>query len=148
MTTPQSHIGRSCEFDARGVGQLFRRRGSLLRSTVSAPLLQCVLFCAVGMAQQDTQAPLGVGAPTAHPSPHGEQQDTMGAHMEHQMADRRNEERQRQLVADTDKLLDLAQALKAEVDKSNKDQLSLDVVKRAEQIEKLAKSVKEKMKGY
>jgi hypothetical protein len=52
-----------------------------------------------------------------------------------------------QLKADTDKLLELATELKAYVDKSNEDVLSYDVVKKAEQIEKLAKSVKEKMRG-
>jgi nitric oxide reductase activation protein len=72
----------------------------------------------------------------------------MGQHIEERMAERRNEERQKLLVADTDRLLALAQQLKAEVDKSSKDQLSIDVVKRAEQIEKLAHSVKEKMRGY
>ncbi len=34
------------------------------------------------------------------------------------------------------------------VDKSNENVLSLDVLKKAEAIEKLARSVKEKMKGY
>jgi nitric oxide reductase activation protein len=63
------------------------------------------------------------------------------------MAERRNEDRQKSLVADTEKLLALAQQLKADVDKTNKDTLSIDVVKRAEQIEKLARSVKEKMRG-
>jgi nitric oxide reductase activation protein len=67
--------------------------------------------------------------------------------MEERMAERRNAERQKSLVADTDKLLALAQALKVEVDKTDKDTLSIDVVKRAEQIEKLARSVKEKMRG-
>ncbi len=71
----------------------------------------------------------------------------MARGMETHMAERRNSERQKTLVADTDKLLALAQQLKADVDKSNKDTLSLDVVKRAEQIEKLARSVKEKMRG-
>jgi hypothetical protein len=33
------------------------------------------------------------------------------------------------------------------VDKSSEDTLSLEVVKKAEEIEKLARSVKEKMKG-
>ncbi|SNT01554.1 hypothetical protein SAMN05421770_103467 [Granulicella rosea] len=56
-------------------------------------------------------------------------------------------ERQRLLIADTDKLLELAQALKKDVDKTDKNMLSLDVVKRAEAIEKLARSVKEREKG-
>ena len=64
------------------------------------------------------------------------------------MADRRNSERQKQLVADTEKLFQLAQQLRDEVAKSNKDQLSVPVVKKSEEIEKLARSVKDKMRGY
>jgi hypothetical protein len=59
----------------------------------------------------------------------------------------RQNDRQEQLVRDTDKLLELAQQLKDEVNKSNKDTLSVDVVKKAAAIEKLAKSVKDRMKG-
>jgi hypothetical protein len=56
-------------------------------------------------------------------------------------------ERQKRLEADTDKLLVLTTALKQQVDESNKDVLSLDMVKKAEEIEKLARSVKERIKG-
>ena len=56
-------------------------------------------------------------------------------------------ERQKRLVEDTDKLLALTTALKEQMDESNKDVLSLDMVKKAEQIEKLAHSVKERIKG-
>lgn len=58
-----------------------------------------------------------------------------------------NEQRQKQLVDDTNKLLSLATELKEEVDKSTKDTLSISVIKKAEEIEKLAKSVKDKMKA-
>ncbi len=68
--------------------------------------------------------------------------------MQEQLGERRNSERQKQLIADTEKLFLLAQQLKEEVAKSNKDQLSVGVVKKSEEIEKLAKSVKEKMRGY
>ena len=61
---------------------------------------------------------------------------------------RRNEDRQKQLVADTDKLLLLAQELHEAVGKTNKDQLSLTVLKKSEAIEKLARSVKDRMRGY
>ena len=64
-----------------------------------------------------------------------------------QQALRRNTQRQQDIVNDTTKLLDLAQQLKAEVDKSSKNQMSVSVIKKAEEIEKLAKAVKEKMKG-
>jgi hypothetical protein len=59
----------------------------------------------------------------------------------------RSSERQKRLVADTDKLLALATDLKQQVDKTNKDILSVDVIKKADEIEKLAHSVKERMKG-
>jgi len=63
------------------------------------------------------------------------------------MAKKANLQRQAAIKADTDKLLKLAVELKDSVDKSNENLLSLDVVKRAEEIEKLAHSVKDKMKG-
>ena len=67
--------------------------------------------------------------------------------MEKEMAKRANLERQADIKRDTDKLLKLATELKESVDKTTESTLSLDVVKRAEEIEKLAHSVKEKMKG-
>ena len=51
------------------------------------------------------------------------------------------------LKRDADKLLTLAKELKESVDKTNESMLSVDVVKKAEEIEKLAHSVKGKMKG-
>jgi len=58
-----------------------------------------------------------------------------------------NKERQTSLQRDTDQLYKLATELKQSVDKSNENMLSLDVIKKAEQIEKLARSVKDKMKA-
>lgn len=59
----------------------------------------------------------------------------------------RNDERQRRLTSDTDKLLALATQLHADVAKTDKHMLSIDVIRRADEIEKLAHSVKERMKG-
>ncbi|HKO17342.1 MAG TPA: hypothetical protein VJU82_00495 [Acidobacteriaceae bacterium] len=67
--------------------------------------------------------------------------------MEHDQAKLRNIDRQKQIVADTQKLVELANELQSDVQKSNKDTLSLDVIRKADEIEKLAKSVREKMKG-
>ena len=64
-----------------------------------------------------------------------------------EIAKKQNELRQRDIKKDTDQLLELATELKQYVDKTNENIISLDVIKKAEQIEKLAKSVKEKMKG-
>ncbi|GAC1363308.1 MAG: hypothetical protein NVSMB3_11750 [Acidobacteriaceae bacterium] len=73
--------------------------------------------------------------------------DPFSAKLAEQQARGRNSDRQRRLVADTDKLLTLATELKQQVDKTDKNVLSVDVVKKADEIEKLAHSVKEKMKG-
>jgi len=54
---------------------------------------------------------------------------------------------QKQLADDTAKLLALANELKAELDKSSKDTLSLSVIKKAEQVEKLAHKVRDEMKA-
>jgi hypothetical protein len=56
------------------------------------------------------------------------------------------QQRKDQLAADTAKLLQLANELKAEMDKSTKDTLSIGVVKKAEQVEKLAHKVRDEMK--
>jgi hypothetical protein len=56
-------------------------------------------------------------------------------------------ERQKRLMADTEKLVALTTALKQQVDESNKDILSVDMIRKAEEIEKLARSVKERIKG-
>ncbi len=68
--------------------------------------------------------------------------------LERERQKRLNEDRHKSLKKDTDRLLELATELKLAVDKSNENMLSVDVVRKAEEIEKLAKSVKEKMKGY
>ncbi|HEY4049013.1 MAG TPA: hypothetical protein VGM27_19300 [Acidobacteriaceae bacterium] len=67
--------------------------------------------------------------------------------MERRQALARNSDRQKQLVKDTDKLFSLATELKTEVAKTNKDTMSIDVIKKADEIEKLARSVRDKMKA-
>jgi len=57
-----------------------------------------------------------------------------------------NTERKRQIAEDSAKLLQLATELKAEVDKTTKDTLSLTVIRKADEVERLAHDVKTKMK--
>lgn len=71
----------------------------------------------------------------------------MRARMEAQRARFATDERRKKLVEDTARLLALSTELKAEVDKTTKDELSLDVVRKAGEIEKLAHDVKERMKN-
>src|SRR5258706_10164793 len=58
-----------------------------------------------------------------------------------------NEERFRKVKEDTEKLVQLSNELKEYVGKANEHTLSLDVIKKAEEIERLAKSVKDKMRA-
>ena len=58
-----------------------------------------------------------------------------------------NEERFQKVKDDTEKLVQLSNELKEYVGKANEHTLSLDVIKKAEEIERLAKSVKDKMRA-
>ena len=73
-------------------------------------------------------------------------QDPAQKEMQDRMAREANKKRQQDIREQTDKLFQLATELKAAVDKSNENLLSLDVIRKAEEVEKLAKKVKEKMK--
>jgi hypothetical protein len=83
------------------------------------------------------QTPDGKAKPGDQPSPFGASEE--------KQAKLRNEDRQKRLIADTDKLLQLATELHNDVGKTDQHILSLDVVKRADEIERLAHSVKERM---
>jgi hypothetical protein len=85
--------------------------------------------------------------PTTGSIPAGDDANEAQERLARDMAKKANQTRHAVLKSDTDKLLKLAVELKDYVDKSNENVLSLDVVKKADEIEKLAHSVKDKMKG-
>lgn len=59
----------------------------------------------------------------------------------------REDDRRKRLLSDTAKLVALSNELNDEVQKTSKDELSIEVVRKAEEIEKLAHDVKERMKS-
>ena len=100
--------------------------------------------------KDDSPEAVSEAVPSADPQfprPRSREEDRFRIEREREMARKRNQERQAALKRDTDKLLQLATELKEYVDKTNEHMLSLDVIKKAEEIEKLSKSVKEKMKA-
>ena len=105
-----------------------------------------LMLCAVSssVSAQNSRMP-----PSQLPENPSQQQpeDDARSKMERDMAKKANQERQVALKKDTDKLLKLATELKEYVDKTNENMLSMDVIKKAEEIEKLAHSVRDKMKG-
>jgi hypothetical protein len=98
-------------------------------------------------ADKPYQVPEASRLPDAPATNNQMDQMKMGDSQDRQQSlDAANAERKKQLSDDSAKLLTLAVALKAEVDKTNKDMLSLNVIRKADEIEKLAHTVKEKMK--
>ena len=65
---------------------------------------------------------------------------------EHVRTEMAAEDRQKRMLADAEQLVAMAQQLKSAVDQARKDELSVQVIKQADQIEKLAKSVKDRMR--
>ena len=92
-------------------------------------------------------APASQGPVDPQYGPRRNQHSPDDAKIERDMAKARNKDRQQHLKEDTDKLLKLATELKQYVDKTNDQILSIDVLKKTDEIEKLAKSVREKMKA-
>jgi hypothetical protein len=112
--------------------------------------LMVVLPGALSGGQMSQQTPQLSGQMPTPPTPGHPSPLDMGGpdpRMQEQQAKVQSSERQKRLVADTEKLLTLATELKTDVDKTNKNILSMDVIKKADEIEKLAHSVKERMKG-
>lgn len=125
---------------------------AILRTTV----LRCaaVLFLAAGaqtiraQSQQPSQPTIPTRVPAlpgANPGSSNNDEDPMAHQMAVQQAKRRNSQRQKQIVDDTARLVQLAQQLKDEAAKGNAASDS-SFSKKAEEIERLAKSVKEKMR--
>ena len=111
-----------------------------MRLKITAMLLACALACPLALQAQ--------GRPTHEPdNQQPTPEDEAREKMEHDMAKKANQQRQAELRRDTDQLLKLATELKQYVDKTNENVMSMEVIKKAEEIEKLAHSVKEKMKG-
>jgi hypothetical protein len=111
----------------------------MLKMAMIGAVLVMVSSASVGGGQMPTPS-----LPWANQMPGMSQPDTMRRAEQKRML---MSDRQKRLVEDTDKLLKLTTALKEQVDESNKDILSVDMIKKAEEIEKLAHSVKERIKG-
>lgn len=121
-----------------------------MRFLKTPPLLSAIITLFIVLtasatpgAQRDTIAQMG---PPVVRTPELDREEIK---MRQEQLKKMNSARQAAIKKDTDKLLRLATELKQSVDKSDEHTLSLDVLKKAEEIEKLAKSVKEKMRsGY
>ena len=111
------------------------------KAAIFVPLMLCFLFGLNGAAQDQGLPPITGQNPRTPAETEIETQQKRAAEKAE------NTKRQQDIKKDTDKLLQLATELKQYVDKTNEHTLSLTVIKKADEIEKLAHTVKEKMKG-
>ena len=112
---------------------------------IFAVLVLCVLLLA-GHAQDSASpapGPAAQGHSHVSPTPPTPAEIELQKHA----AKLRNQERFARVKKDTDHLLELATQLKKSVDEANDQTLSVEVIRKAEQIEKLAKQVRQKMAG-
>jgi hypothetical protein len=126
---------------------LFRNHGTMRAVVPLAFLLAGGLMClspaAAGQAAGVNQGGPGYihAQPELNPLPKHGVSDEAAQQDKMQQAARRQ-----RLAADTTKMLQLSAELKAEVDRSPNDQLSVDAIRKAAEIEKLAHDVKSWLK--
>ena len=109
-----------------------------LRVILSFGLLLAASFCATAQIH----IPPSVAQPQGTASPPSTSTDDI----QQQQARAANLLRLAEIRRDTEKMSELTQELKEYLEKADPGVVSLDAVKKAEQIEKLARSVKSKMK--
>ena len=124
-----------------GAGFAFRGRGTLC---AVLPVALVGIGCALFMSPRGVGQTAGVnqgGPGYVHQQVGGETnpQNSESASKVDQM---RQAEQRRRVLADTAKLVELSNELKAAVDASSKDQLSLEVLRKAAEIEKTAHDLK------
>jgi hypothetical protein len=102
------------------------------------------LAATFGCLAQDGQ-PVASQTP-ANPAAEAKLQSEGAAKADSQKGEEAVSARKKQISDESSQLLAMALSLKAEVDKTSKDTLSLKVIRKADEIERLAKNVKEKIK--
>lgn len=119
--------------------------------SVSAPILLCAVMAAsrpVGWAQ--IAAPvLGSPGPSDRSGRRSTDDDMDAARMAlpASYARMQNTERQRRLVTDTERLIYLTNQLKVSIETSGAEALTPEMLRQMDEIEKLARSVKNKMRN-
>src|SRR5882757_8044378 len=113
-----------------------------------------VVRCAVVGALLIIACPLGVSGwqtqhtePLSNPAADANRRVVVDDSAEVRQAELLRVQRQKQLISDSDKLLKLATDLKQQIDNTPAETLSADSVKKAAEIEKLAHSLRQRLKN-
>lgn len=114
---------------------------AIIAATRRAGWACLLLFCLViAAAPQDASDP-------PFDQRRGGEPSSMEAKAQRERLKALNKDRFESLKRDTDRLLQLSTELKQSVDKASESTLSLEVIRKTEEVEKLAKKVREKMKA-
>jgi type VI protein secretion system component VasF len=105
----------------------------------------CILLCYFSANSLAQNSPPSL--PPLSGEPQSKEEGAWEAQQKQAALKKINQKRDEEIKQDTTRLLELATELKQYVDKTNENMLSVDVIRKAEQIEKLAHTVKDKMKG-
>jgi hypothetical protein len=105
----------------------------------------CLLLAPSALAQQP-RLPTGITQGTAQGTGIDNVPVTSGDEVQKKQQEALNQQRELEIKRDTEKMLELTRELNSYLQKSNQNVVSVDAIKKAEQIEKLARSVKSKMK--
>ncbi len=126
-------------------GRIYLRRFAELATTV-ALLMGCTEFSRAQNAQGLPQGPAhGWGQISTSQNQRSYPGEIGDPAMEEKRLNALNAERQKAMVADTDKLVKLAAELNQEVNGKSLEQLTDDQLRKVAEIEKLAHSIREKM---
>jgi hypothetical protein len=126
-----------------------------MRQAMAAMLLALALLpLGAGRAQIGSNPPIPPSwnrdrFPGQNPTPNtpnSQPTETAAEKMERLQVARMNDKRMQQAVTDAHKLLQLATELKDQLDKADQGVVAVDTSKKADEIIKLAKSVKDKMR--
>ena len=124
--------------------------------TVSAAVLVVVLGAGLGSGNGVVEAqknsnpkppPTLQNGPSMLDQPSVIPTDPMRAHIDEERLKAMNDDRHKKLALDVDRLLALSNELKTDLDKANKDELSVTVIRKAAEIERLAHDVQSRMKN-
>lgn len=128
-----------------------------LRLVFLAAVIATPIMAGVSQVQENGGLPQPVRDPSGlpplsplidrHPDRNRILEDAMKMQDNQKRFTKLNVQRQKEMTSDTEKLVALANQVKAEMDKSSRDALSMESVRQVEQIEKLAHTVRDKMRA-
>jgi hypothetical protein len=133
-----------------GIAMCWAQKGNMGLQNAAAQLQQQQMAIeqaktlSFGQVAGQTSNPRQAGANSPFPSSPG---DEISPYFQDSLRAKRNDERQRRLESDTQRLVSLANQLKSEVTASGAESMTPEMLRQMDEIEKLARNVKDRMRN-